>query len=433
MSPPSPDRIERRAAAEPSAVRTRDLSAPFLVALLLGALVYSVRDILSPLIVYPLVLVGLWPLRRRPGIRGALLGATLLTTLWVVAHYGALLGPFFVALILAYLLAPLVDRIERLRTSRGLAIVVVVIPLVGLVVLLVAFTAPQVWAQAVQLVESVPRFATFLMDRLEGVREALLRAPFLDARQRLWIRDFDASQLGTIMGQNAEEILAWLWGQVLGLLRRLGTVFGVLGYLVVSPVVAFYLLRDWKGLLAGVERLIPPVHRPAVISFLQEYDRSLGRFVRGQLLEATLVGFLTGVGLAILGVPSALLLGVVSGVFNLVPYVGLVLSVIPALVVALTMDDPLGGLWRVALVYGVVQFIDGSITGPRIVGESVGLHPVWIMLALGFGGAFLGLPGLVLAVPAAVLLKLVGRRVLARYKRSAFFQRGVEGASRAGA
>jgi predicted PurR-regulated permease PerM len=120
-----------------------------------------------------------------------------------------------------------------------------------------------------------------------------------------------------------------------------------------------------------------------------------------------------------------LLLGVVAGLCNLVPYIGMVISLIPALVVALTMDQPLAGLLRVAGVFAVVQFLDGSVTGPRLVGGSVGLHPVVTMLALALGGSVLGFAGLLLAVPLAVLGKMLGARLVERYRRSAMYAGGV--------
>ena len=227
-----------------------------------------------------------------------------------------------------------------------------------------------------------------------------------------------------LLQENADGLLRALaeWGLAFG--RRLGTLLGFLGYLVVTPVVAFYLLRDWRPLLGFLEDLIPPTRRPALVAFIEEYDGSLGKFFRGQLIEATLVGILTGTGLAVLGVPSALLIGVIAGLCNLVPYIGIAISAIPALVVALTMDDPVGGLLREGGVFLVVQFIDGSVTGPRIVGGSVGLHPVVTMLALAFGGAMLGFAGLLLAVPLAVLLKMLGSRLLVRYRQSAVYAGG---------
>ena len=392
----------------------------------LGGLMYllllvTLREILAPPLVLPLALLALWPLRDRPGVRPAMGIAVALTLVWGLKLYGGLLGPFLLALAVAYLLAPLVARLEQRRIGRGAAIGLVALPPILGLALLAALAGPQVWDQAVTLVSALPRFATTLMSFVASLRTRLEGLPFLTAAQRDWLHTLDAQQLATLLQENADGLLRALaeWGLAFG--RRLGTLLGFLGYLVVTPVVAFYLLRDWRPLLGFLEDLIPPARRPALVAFIEEYDTSLGKFFRGQLIEATLVGLLTGVGLAVLGVPSALLIGVIAGICNLVPYIGIAISAIPALVVALTMDDPIGGLLRVGGVFLVVQFIDGSVTGPRIVGGSVGLHPVVTMLALAFGGAMLGFAGLLLAVLLAVLLRMLGSRLLARYRASAVY------------
>lgn len=402
----------------------RDVLPSILAGLLYILLLVSVRDILVPPVVLPLTLLALWPLRNRPGMKIAIGTAVGLTVIWGLKLYGGLLGPFLLALALAYLLAPLVAALEQRRVSRGLAILLVAIPPLAALVLLIALAGPQLWGQAVTLVNMLPRFATTLLDLLSTVRARAETLPFLTEAQRTWIHDLNAQELATLLQQNADAILAEFGQWALAFLRQLGTVVGFLGYLVVTPVVAFYLLRDWRSLLTFLEELIPTRERPGVVTFIDEYDRSLGRFVRGQLTEATLVGILTGAGLAVLGVPSALLLGVIAGICNIIPYIGLAISIVPALIVALTMESPLGGLLRVGAVFLVVQFIDGSVTGPKIVGESVGLHPVVIMLALAFGGAVLGFAGLLLAIPLAVLVKMLGSRLLARYRLSGMYGQG---------
>ena len=413
MTVPSP--------APPSPPPARDALPAILAGLLYVLLLVSLREILAPPLVLPMALAALWPLRARAGVQTAMLIGVLLTLVWGLKLYGGLLGPFLLALAVAYLLAPLVRRLEARRVPRGLAIGLVALPPVAALVLLLILAGPQVWQQAVTLVNALPGFASTLLGLLDTLRGRAEALPFLTAEQQAWLHNLDAQQLGALLQQNADTLLTEVAGWGLDFLKRLGTIFGFLGYLVVTPVVAFYLLRDWQPLLTFLEELIPPAQRPGVVAFLEEYDRSLGRFVRGQLLEATLVGTLTGIGLAVLGVPSALLIGVVAGLFNLVPYIGLAISAVPALIVALTMPDPIGGLWRVGIVFFIVQFIDGSVTGPRIVGESVGLHPVVVMLALAFGGAMLGFAGLMLAVPLAVLLKLLGTRLMARYRASAVY------------
>ena len=399
----------------------RDALPAVLGGLMYLVLLVTLREILAPPLVLPLALLALWPLRDRPGVRPAMGIAVALTLVWGLKLYGGLLGPFLLALAVAYLLAPLVARLEQRRIGRGAAIGLVALPPILGLALLAALAGPQVWDQAVTLVSALPRFATTLMSFVASLRTRLEGLPFLTAAQRDWLHTLDAQQLATLLQENADGLLRALaeWGLAFG--RRLGTLLGFLGYLVVTPVVAFYLLRDWRPLLGFLEDLIPPARRPALVAFIEEYDTSLGKFFRGQLIEATLVGLLTGVGLAVLGVPSALLIGVIAGICNLVPYIGIAISAIPALVVALTMDDPIGGLLRVGGVFLVVQFIDGSVTGPRIVGGSVGLHPVVTMLALAFGGAMLGFAGLLLAVPLAVLLRMLGSRLLARYRASAVY------------
>ena len=396
----------------------RIASLPALALLLFGVMLVSVRDILGPFLVFPLVLLVLWPIRKRPDVRRILIASGLLLVCWFLYHYSALLGPFFVAAIIAYLLAPLVAWLESRGLRRSMAILVAILPFLSLVILVMVIALPQMVAQAGELVARLPQFGQKLVGLLEGTRDRLLTFRYLTEDQRVWLQNLSAENIGTILQQNSDVIAGRLWSWALSLLRHLWSIFGLLGYLVVTPVVMFYLLTDWRPMLLSAESLIPPGRRETIVGFIDRYDEALGGFVRGQLIEATLVAVITTIGLMLLGVPSALFLGATAGLFNLIPYVGIVISAVPALVIALTMDSPLGGLWRVALVYGVVQFIDGSITGPRIVGESAGLHPLWVMLALAIGGATMGFIGLLLAVPLAILVKMLGERVLASYRKS---------------
>jgi predicted PurR-regulated permease PerM len=389
---------------------------------LLGVLLWTLREILSPPLVLPLVLAVLWPLRQRPGIGILMTGAVLLTLAWLLALYGGFLGPFVCALGLAYLMAPLVDRLAQRRVPRGLAILVVAVVPLALLVVVVTVAGPQLWDQLLALGGKIPRVAETVVAWLQGLRDRIGNLPFLTDAQRARLDALDAQTLAAFLQSHADQIVAHLadWG-----LTMVGTLLGFLGYLVVTPVVAFYLVNDWAALMQALEALVPPARRPALIGFVHEYDHALGRWLRGQLLEAAIVAALTTIGLMVLGIPSALLLGLIAGAFNLIPFIGFAISLIPALLVALAMDDPGTGLLRVAAVFGVVNFIDANVTGPRFVGGSVGLHPVATMLAMAVGGTLLGLIGFLLAVPLAVLMKMVLGRVVQRYKESGMYGAGI--------
>jgi predicted PurR-regulated permease PerM len=223
--------------------------------------------------------------------------------------------------------------------------------------------------------------------------------------------------------QQRQEVLAnGIWRGVLGLGRGLGTVLTLLGYVFLTPILTFYLLRDWLTIVARLRDLIPTTYRARVVAFTTEYDRLLASYMRGQLIAAAAVGVLTWLGFMLLGFPYALLLGVVAGVFNVVPYMGLVASLIPALIIAIFSNDILWSLGKIGIVFAVVQVLDSAVLGPKIVGESVGLHPVWVILALSVFGFFLGFLGLLIAVPLAVLIKLLVHHGMARYRSSALFR-----------
>jgi predicted PurR-regulated permease PerM len=200
----------------------------------------------------------------------------------------------------------------------------------------------------------------------------------------------------------------------------------VAGYVFLTPVLTFYLLRDYDRILAWLRELLPRDREAGVVEFAQEYDRLLSKYLRGQLTVALIIGVLTSSFLLALQFPYPFLLGALAGVMGLIPFLGLVLSIIPAVIVALVSGSVLVSLVKVAVVYGAVQILDGGVISPRIVGDSVGLHPVWIVLALSVGGFFFGFVGLLIGVPVAVGVKLMAGRGLERYRRSELYN-GAEG------
>ncbi|CAN5797782.1 AI-2E family transporter [soil metagenome] len=381
---------------------------------------WSVQSILNPFLLFVLLVVLLSPYR---GSRRHLLlitMAALLTLIWLLRATGSLFAPFILAWVLAYVLRPVADALERRRVPRGLAVLLLVVPVLTGIALAIVFGAPALRDQGERFVANAPA----LVER--GQRELARRdIPFLDERGLLaQIQNIRPEQVSTFLESQREEIARRAWSAVLGVGRGLGTVFTILGFFFLTPILAFYLLRDYHQINLRLAGMIPPAQRERAMRFLQGYDQLLAKYLRGQVLAAAIIGTLIGFGLWVAGFPYALALGVVAGVFNVVPYLGLIATLFPALLIALFSGAVVASLIKLALVIGIVQVLEQAVISPRIVGESVGLHPVWLILSLAVGGYFFGFVGLLLAVPVAVLVKLLLTAALGRYRTSSLFLGG---------
>ncbi len=385
----------------------------------------SFGSFLNPFLFFWVLVGVLWPFRGTPQHTALLAVAGSLTLLWVLDTTGFLLAPFVLALVLAYILDPIVDRMAAGRFTRSTAILALALPLVLGLALLLLVGVPAALGQIGELLEQLPD----LVDRLTqwaAQWEASLLAlnlPIIDeVRLVEQLRNVDSDQVIAIVQARFRDLIGGVWTGVLGVGRGLGTVFTLLGYAVLTPVLTFYLLRDYDLLNARVLELIPRDRREAVVSFAADYDRDLSAYLRGQFTVALIVGSLTAVGLAVWGFPYAFLIGAVVAVFGLVPYAGLLLSLVPAVAIALLSGNVAYSLIKVAVVFALAQGLEGAVISPRIVGDSVGLHPVWIVLALSVGGFFLGFLGLLIGVPLAVGVKLLIGRLVERYKTSGVYR-----------
>jgi predicted PurR-regulated permease PerM len=398
------------------------------IALVLALFLWASREILNPLFLFVVLVVALQPFRGRPGYSLLVALAGTITAVWVLSTTGSLLAPFILALGVAYILDPLVDRIQATGRGRTTSVLLLALPVVGGLVAVLLLALPALWTQAGELIDRSP----VILDRLEGWAAALelrLRGvPGLTEIVLQPIVDLDADAIVAFLDERKTLLAEQAWSGVLGIGRGLGSALTLLGYLVITPVLTFYLLRDWDRITHHLGELIPRPRRESVVSFAREYDRLLARYLRGQISVAATIGGVTALGLWISGFPYAFLLGVTVAVFGVVPYLGLVLSLIPAVLVALTSGAVGLSLLKVGIVFAVAQGLEGAVVSPRIVGDSVGLHPVWVVLALTVGGFYFGFVGLLIGVPAAVGVKLLVLRGLERYRSSDLYQGG-EGAA----
>ena len=391
--------------------------------LLVALLLWTVRDVLSPVIAYALLVAALWPERRDPRITRVLAIATALMTLWLFWAAGTLVAPFVLGLACAYLLAPAVSWLARHRVPRWLASLLLLLPFLAVLVALVLLLVPAMERQVIQAAGQLPLLLSRLADWLDRLRTSFLASNqgLLTSDQVARLRGLQASDLVAIVQQRWQDVARGAWGGIVGIGKGVRLAVMIVGYVVVTPVVTYHLMNHWDEITAWLGGLVPPTRRDAVLGFVREYDLQLGHYVRGTLTEATLVATLTGLALGALGFPAPLLMAVSAGLGNLVPWIGVPLSMLPGVALALTSGAVGPSLLQLVVVFGAVTLLDQAVTGPRIIGGAVGLNPVWVMIALAMFGLLLGFVGLLVATPLAVLVKLLAQRAVARYRASAYY------------
>jgi predicted PurR-regulated permease PerM len=306
--------------------------------------------------------------------------------------------PLVVALVLVYVLNPLVSRLQERGLPRLLAALITYVVFLSLIVVGLRYLIPVLADQVRGFASSVPE----LIDRAQdSIRSAAGRVGV----------NLDTSL--ALDPENQRQVLNFL-GRLLSLTRGL---FHVALILVLGPILAFYLLVDLPKIRRGMEAFIPARRRPEVESVLQDLGRALGGFFRGQLLVALFVGIASSIALYIVGLPYWALIGMIAGLFNLIPLIGPFIGAIPALFIAFTTTTTGEGLlrlepgWPMALGASIalltVQQIDNHIISPNIVARTVKLHPVTVMLGLLAGGTILGVWGMLMAVPAIAAVKIL--------------------------
>lgn len=331
----------------------------------------------------------------------------LLVAAWMVLRepVGLIGPPVAIAFVLIYLLNPTVRALERRGVTRALGTLLAYVCLVGVLWAAVSLLGPLLVEQARGLLEELPGIGESLQSAVNDVLARLGVPP--SSRVEL---DSDA------VGENLQTFLTTNQEQLLGLLRGAQSVVSWVVHvgiaITLGPILAFYALADLPRLGAGARRLLPPSRRPEIVEVGSRIGRIVGAYFRGQLLVATFVGTATALGLAVIGLPFWAVVGVTTGVFNLVPLVGPTAGAVFGVTLALTVGDGVQQAVLVVVVMVVVQQIDNHLITPVIVARSVEVHPITVILALIVAGSLGGIPMMFVAIPAVAVLKLIVLHVL---------------------
>ncbi|GAB4571790.1 MAG: AI-2E family transporter [Rhodothalassiaceae bacterium] len=320
-----------------------------------------------------------------------------------------ILLPFLAGFTIAYLLDPVADRLERAGVGRGMAAGLLIALGFWFFVCTLIGLWPLLQSQIVGIVRIVPGV-------IEAARER--------ANDLVTLLD---DQYGGTIGAEAESLLASAIEKGLMALHGLGArlfagglaFFNLLSLLLITPMVAFYLLRDYDHIIAKLDGMLPPEHAPFLRRIFRDIDHVLACFVRGQLSVMGVMAVLYAAGWAAVGLDYSLMLGLLAGVLGIIPFIGTLFAAAIALAVGFGQwgADPMH-LSLVAGVWLIVQILEGSILTPRLLGSSVGLHPVWVLFAVFAGGEVAGFVGVLIAVPAAAVISVLVRSSYARYRTS---------------
>jgi predicted PurR-regulated permease PerM len=331
----------------------------------------------------------------------------------VLVHLLAtVLLPFVAGLAIAYLLDPVADRLEKWGAKRWLAATIIVGAFFVIVGGLLVLLFPLLQAQVVGLIALIPD----AVDKLRAWAEPMIRHLEADLPPET------LKQLTAAAGSYAGAAIKWMTGLIGGLWKGGVAVFNVVSLVVITPVVAFYLLRDWNRIVERFDSYLPRDAAPTIRGQVQAIDATIAGFLRGQAGVCLVLAVWYAVALTVVGLKFGLLVGLGAGFISFIPYVGATVGLLVGVGIAVVQFAAWPMVAVVAAVFVIGQTAESYVLTPRLVGDRIGLHPVWIIFALLAGGALFGFTGVLLAVPAAAVIGVLIRFGLGRYLESPLYK-----------
>lgn len=329
--------------------------------------------------------------------------------LWLLSE---ILLPFVAGMAIAYFFDPVCDRLERWGFSRVMATVAVTGLFVVALLLVLGLLLPLAIGQAIEVVRAVPAVLDLLRERLAELLTTVEaeRPEILDR-----VREFVASRLG--------DVAAWLTGLAGNILTGGLAVLSLLSLLFITPVVAFFLLRDWDAMVAKIDSWLPRQHAPTIRRLACETDDILAGYVRGMATVCLVLGSFYAIGLSLIGLNGGLVVGLLAGALSFIPYLGAMGGLLLSVGLAFAQFDSYWLIGGTAAIFFVGQAVEGNYLTPKLVGEKVGLHPVIVIFALLAGGTLFGFTGVLIALPAAAVAGVLVRFALQQYLHSPLYGR----------
>jgi predicted PurR-regulated permease PerM len=335
-----------------------------------------------------------------------------LLLLWLLND---ILLPFVVGAVVAYFFDPVVVRLHRIGLSRTWATTTVTILAMLITVGAAMAILPPLFGQIEGLIVKAPEYTVRAAERLTPMIEPL--------RDKLGLPPLSLSELKAEAAQWAGQALSILGSVASRVAQRGYAIINLFALLFLTPVVTFYLLRDWPKVLAAIDGALPLDHADNIRGVAHEANAAVAGYVRGQALVCLCLGSIYGIGLSLVGLQFGFVIGLIAGLISFIPYVGTLVGAILSIGMALAQFPPDWlSVAKVAVVFLIGHLLESNFLSPKLVGDRVGLHPVWIMFALLAGGSLFGFVGVLVAVPVAAVGGVIVRHLLGRYRQSALYR-----------
>lgn len=336
--------------------------------------------------------------------------ALFIAFIWI---FNQILTPFILGIAIAYLLDPVLRKFSRKEIPRWLSALILLTVFFGALSLLFILVAPVAFRQAQMLIEQIPNYIQNGLDYFGS---------YLN-----WIQDRVGpdyiERINEYLKGNAGKLVGVTGGIVGGVAAGGKMLVETLTTIALTPLVAFFMMKEWPNIVRWVESLYPRQHAALIRSLLKKIDAKLSGFIRGQITVAFTLGVIYAIALSIAGLNYGFLIGLGAGIFSIIPLVGSTLGLLIATVVAWFQTGDLFYTGIIAAIFLSGQFIEGNFLAPKMVGDSVGLHPLWVMFALLAGGSLFGIVGMLLAVPVAAVIGVLLGFAIDQYKASPLYVR----------
>lgn len=339
---------------------------------------------------------------------------------WIIAGSIAVLAmysisniflPFILGMFIAYTMHPMVTRLGEWGVGRSLSSITLLLCFFIIIGSTLFVLIPFIIKELVVLAAKLPQYSNRILTSLSPYLEAFSNYMGVDGLKDLQVR----------VSSYTDNILSWGLTFIANLLSNALAIANLITLIVITPVVAFYLLRDWPLLIEQIKNLLPKQQASTILEITQKINDTLGSYVRGQSIVCLILAVIYSTGLWLVGLDYAVTIGMVTGLFSFIPFVGMLIGVFAGLGVAFSQFDTWLPILMVGGVFGVGNLIEGQLLSPNLIGGRIGLHPVWIIFALLAGGSLFGFIGMLLALPTAAIIGVLVRFGVARYLDSSLY------------